>query len=135
MRRHYKPLLLVLLLACSVLVFTSCTNEYLEIKVEEYEAEIAQYKEDVGTLEEELSEYKGFIEYELDPTLLMIDDEYHVSVEEALLLLWCYVEGEETEYVTMEIAQEAYNIIKGHLELTDNELGKLGKYVEDNFAD
>jgi len=142
----------VLLLACCVVFFASCTqrkptNTQRESTktLEDYMAEAESYKEDAWYYAEKASAYRLFVEEELSPALLILDDakysphsyiesDSYMSVDEAISTLFCYIGGLEPEYITIEDAKEAYSVIDGYLDFTHSELKRLKEQVEDNFG-
>lgn len=127
MRRHSKPLLLALLLACSVLLLTSCVGKR--------EREFKEYKDDTKYMGDEFASTLSSINDAYSLSSGYFEKQSELSPEEAMTILWCYVEGEETEYATMEKAQEAYSVIKGYLKYSRSEIYSIQRSVEEYFAE
>lgn len=117
MRRHYKPLLLILLLACAVLLLASCTEE---------------------------KDYKNLVEEELIPTLERIEGayyspssyfgaEYKLSIEDARGALSLYLEDDSD--MTRAEAQEVYSVIKDYIEYARKLESDLLTYTKRYYAD
>lgn len=118
MRRHYKLLLLMLLLSCAVLLLTSCTGENDRRDRENLEDEISL---SLSSMDEAFS-IGGYFETESD-----------LSPEDALVFLWCYVEDEED--ISQKEAREAYSVIEDYLDYLRSEIHSLKRSVEGISSD
>lgn len=127
MRQRFKLLLMALLLACSVLLLTSCVGKR--------EREFKEYKDDTKYMGDEFASALSSINDAYSLSSGYFETESDLSPEDALVVLWCYVEGEETEYATMEKAQEAYSVIEDYLEYSRSKIYSIQRSVEEYFAE